>query len=238
MQNKYVGDIGDFGKYGLLRFLFLKSPLILGINWCLVTDETDSNDGKYISYLCAEKGNEYIVYDSWLYQELHKIVKCKKRKVSEIKKHKILGSKTIFFESILDVRNRIFWHNKGLETLIKCDVIYFDPDNGLQIPSCKIGIKQSKKYICYDEIASYYNRGQSVIMYNHRDRKPINMYLERFIRIKDYVNIDDMFYLRFHRYSVRDYLFLIHEKHKNEINEKIALFLKSEWGKIFDYSQL
>ena len=26
MQNKYVGDIGDFGKYGLLRASFLVRP--------------------------------------------------------------------------------------------------------------------------------------------------------------------------------------------------------------------
>ena len=39
MQNKYVGDIGDFGKYVLLRRLacpeFTESPLSLGVIWYL-----------------------------------------------------------------------------------------------------------------------------------------------------------------------------------------------------------
>ena len=39
MQNKYVGDVGDFGKYGLLRRLacpeFTESPLSLGVIWYL-----------------------------------------------------------------------------------------------------------------------------------------------------------------------------------------------------------
>jgi hypothetical protein len=34
MQNRYVGDIGDFGKFGLLRFIE-DTGLRIGINWYL-----------------------------------------------------------------------------------------------------------------------------------------------------------------------------------------------------------
>ena len=42
MQNRYVGDIGDFGKYGLLRAHFGRKyqiPLRLGVVWYLFPDE-------------------------------------------------------------------------------------------------------------------------------------------------------------------------------------------------------
>ena len=38
MQNQYTGDIGDFGKLGLLRVL-QESGLTIGVNWYLVPDE-------------------------------------------------------------------------------------------------------------------------------------------------------------------------------------------------------
>ena len=34
MQNRYTGDIGDFGKLGLLRVL-QESGLTIGVNWYL-----------------------------------------------------------------------------------------------------------------------------------------------------------------------------------------------------------
>ena len=44
MQNRYVGDIGDFGKLGLLRALSSKG-LSIGVNWYLTTDESHNGDG-------------------------------------------------------------------------------------------------------------------------------------------------------------------------------------------------
>ena len=38
MKNQYVGDIGDYGKYGLLRFLS-NHGIIIGINWYLTEDD-------------------------------------------------------------------------------------------------------------------------------------------------------------------------------------------------------
>lgn len=53
MKNQYVGDIGDYGKYGLLKYLALRD-IIIGVNWYL-TENDDSNDGKHIAYLKNEK---------------------------------------------------------------------------------------------------------------------------------------------------------------------------------------
>ncbi len=51
MQNNYVGDIGDFGKYGLLNHIFNNNQLKIGINWYLVPDENENKDGKITQYL-------------------------------------------------------------------------------------------------------------------------------------------------------------------------------------------
>ena len=43
MKNQYFGDIGDYGKYGLLRFLGERG-LSIAVNWYLTPDDV-SNDG-------------------------------------------------------------------------------------------------------------------------------------------------------------------------------------------------
>ena len=48
MQNRYVGDVGDFGKYALLRRIG-KAGLSLGVNWYLTPDESHNSNGKYTS---------------------------------------------------------------------------------------------------------------------------------------------------------------------------------------------
>ena len=49
MKNQYVGDIGDFGKYSMLR-AFIDAGIKVGVNWYL-TEDDGSNDGKFTDYL-------------------------------------------------------------------------------------------------------------------------------------------------------------------------------------------
>ena len=90
MQNQYVGDIGDFGKYGLLRHLTgmrgdaaPEDALRLGVVWYLFPDEApkdpnkpDNRDGSLTGYLCDRRDNheKFRNCDTDLYDALHKIV--------------------------------------------------------------------------------------------------------------------------------------------------------------------
>ena len=65
MKNQYVGDIGDYGKYGLLRFL-AGHGIKIGINWYL-TENDRSADGKFTDYL---KRPEERIYDPVLFDVL------------------------------------------------------------------------------------------------------------------------------------------------------------------------
>ena len=71
VQNKYVGDIGDFCKLGLLRWLSGMHPetsstkFSLGVGWYAVPDDFDppaNRDGRHISYLGLghDKGDNII----------------------------------------------------------------------------------------------------------------------------------------------------------------------------------
>jgi len=78
MQNRYVGDIGDFGKYHLLKILSQGNGLdnggnlVLGVVWYLVPNENHNGDGKHIRYL-QKSGSNSIRFSKtfgyWDYQQ-------------------------------------------------------------------------------------------------------------------------------------------------------------------------
>ena len=187
MQNRYTGDIGYFGKYGLLRALC--SPvgegqkLQLGVVWYLVPDESHNSDGKLIQYLdpTAKKDRFLRRCDPELYDTLADIVQNNERRVSSIHKSSILPPNTVFYNELLTFdgmptnnpashRKRIAYRNGWVQGAIsateKCDIIFFDPDNGLEVGT-KRHAKRGPKYTFYDEIEPYWQRDQSLVIYQH-----------------------------------------------------------------------
>jgi hypothetical protein len=75
VQDRYTSDVGDFGKYGLLRALcgMHDDPsLRLGVVWYLVP-ESHNDDGKHTRYLQVDKGG--LGYcDRELYDGLRRLV--------------------------------------------------------------------------------------------------------------------------------------------------------------------
>lgn len=77
MQDRYVADVGDFGKYGLLRCLAgitcetKKDKLKLGVIWYLTPSCLGNpNDGKHLYYLDNQTKfkdcDEPLFCESWL----------------------------------------------------------------------------------------------------------------------------------------------------------------------------
>ena len=161
---------------------------------------------------------------------LEKIGLSKKRSVARLERAKLFKN-ALFWNKNLETKNRNEWHLKALKKLENQDVIFLDPDNGLEVKSTKPCSKNGNKYTTYKEAADYYSHGATVIIYNHRDRKPEREYIKRFYRFKDIEETKNtkMFYLRASRYSVRDYLFLVQERHFSDLEMAINNFLATEW---------
>lgn len=241
MQNRYVADVGDFGKYGLLRYL-TKANLLLGINWYLVTDESGNNDGKHVLYLENEK---YRKCDEELYYILKNINDKSKRNVDSIQQSTIFPDNTLFYKEILDYKKetnwikrnelRKNWHERALKYLSGSDIIFLDPDNGLQVKSKSLTSEKGNKYIGYNELEDYFNLGKSIIFYNHRERKPEEEYLNKFRQLKECSTFktSQIIGLKFKRGTIRDYIFILQPKHVNAIKFCCNSLLNSNWNEHF-----
>jgi hypothetical protein len=170
MKNQYVADINDYRKYGLLRALIRQGvdnlSLRLGVCWMRTPDDS-STHGNLRRYL--ENADQWCRYDKGLFHKLKTLTHGHRpRTIDEISRLGILPGARFVTDDFPDSREeREAVVQRTLEALAECDLVFFDPDNGLEIPSKPLGRKRSSKYLYYHEAARAYCAGHSLLVYQH-----------------------------------------------------------------------
>jgi hypothetical protein len=98
MQNRYVGDIGDFVKLSILRAL--SSGYRLGVAWWLYPDESHDLDTRHIGYL--QQPDLWWHLDPRLFDVLEQIIKSGQRNVRPLETANILPG-AIFASEMIPV---------------------------------------------------------------------------------------------------------------------------------------
>ena len=238
MQNRYAGDIGDYGKLGLLRAL-QASGLSIGVNWYLVPDEKHNSDGRYVRYLNDPHMRRC---DEPLWLELKHIVDSEQRSVSALENEQVLKAR--FFSQMLDLSGkpkterqmlRDKWYRDALCSLSGLDLVFVDPDNGLLVPSAA-GTMRENKYVKPVEIEKYYFQGSSVVYYQHKARKPDSFYIRQHQLLMERIGDTEAsgFCVKFKKTSQRFFFFLAHPSHKAVISGVLRGMLSGAWIDCFE----
>jgi len=210
MQNKYFGDKHDFYKYLLLNHI--SKYYSLGIHWCLVPDEPKKNDGKKtLSKVEMEKNNT-----------LYTILNNSKKDIKNIE---------IYFRKNVKYFNEKHEHfyleniyiKKSIEILKTQEVVFFDPDNGIEVLSTNN--KNKFKYVSYGLLANYWKMEKTLIIYQHKDRNKESTnekidYLCKSINCNKIKNIEIV-----KKGNVK-YIFIINKKHY-DLRDIIADFINN-----------
>lgn len=227
MQDAYVGDIGDYGKYGLLRSVS-KTSLRLAINWYRVDPigASKQNDGKFVKYLTQPE--LYWKYDPELFDELVRIVLVERQRKIERVEMIDLGVDAFFSEKIS--QRRELWHSRGLSKTENADIVFLDPDNGLATKKMMENSSYSEKHVSWSELKDYYDRGQSVILYQHRPQMTKGKaVIDAMIEFdQSYLAADHRFGIEFTPWQNRYYFFFCHKEHANEI-KKVVTYMSLNW---------
>jgi hypothetical protein len=236
MQNRYVGDVGDFGKYGLLRAL-LGAGKRLGIVWYLVPDEDQTNDGWHIDYLNKP---EFEACDPPLFAALNKIVNWGRRHTRAVEQSGIFPPETVYYSQPLSFdgrtnrqQQREDWLRRAMQAVAGCDIIFCDPDNGLQVPSVNKQNPKVAKYIFYDEARQFLSAADTLVIYHHLSRQGTHLaqVQQRAAVLKKIVGpARQILTLRFRAYSPRAYFILTNQQ---AIIERIKTFAQSSWKQHF-----
>lgn len=230
MQDKYVGDIGDFGKYGLLRALFGKPEepgsgcgLSLAVAWYLNEDKKPG--GQKTDYPALRE------CDPFLYDSLQSLIKNNKRKVSAVENSNILPCDTRFnHRELICSSMRTKWFKGALNATEGADVVFVIPDNGIASPRTPLG---SSKHVLPYELDCFFKRGQSLVIYHHLAYLEAGPQIEgtsRRLR-EDLDLLHHPWALRCHRGSSRVYFIVPRDEHRTELGNRLKIFEDSPWVK-------
>jgi hypothetical protein len=232
MQNPYTGDVGDYGKYILLDAL-AGSDLRLAVVWYLNPYLEDSTDGKFTNYLSEAEEKCYRPASPGIYDALRKIVRNGDRHVSFVRKEGILPAGTIFYEAPLDYmkvslvgdrkRAREAWLSGALNETREAELVFFDPDNGLEVKSHVPHSKLGAKYIFENEIRAFWERNQSILVYQHLNRSGSvdEQARKGLARLRVLADGNECWAISFHSYSVRLYFVVPIKNHASELRGRI-----------------
>ena len=169
MKNQYFGDVNDYLKYGLLRILSGWGRREIAVCWMLTPDDGRS-DGQFIGYL--EQPERWRRYDPALFDALRRNVNERSQRGIRLAETGDVLPATRFFGRIVpedsDARRRYFvdfWH-----TAAGCELVFFDPDNGMEVRSTPYGRRNSVKYLYWRELQEAIRRGHTALVYQHFPR--------------------------------------------------------------------
>ena len=178
MKNQYFADINDYLKYGLLR-CFSQPGFRVGVCWMLTANDQRS-DGRKIRYLTEPK--KWRRYDPALFDCLADAVKRNTRTVRHIEHSGLLDTASFIHSRVPDNKlRRRHWLNESLKKLNGTDLIFFDPDNGIEVKSKPYGSSGSCKFIFWAEIQIAWAQGKALLIFQHFCREKRDHFINRLV---------------------------------------------------------
>ncbi len=173
MQHRYVGDIGDFVKLAILRAVYPAGNL--GVAWWLFPDECHNGDGRHTTYL--QQPERWRALDPVLFDTLGQVVAEGERNVHALQDARLLTGAQ-FADEVLPVggspadrrNSRVAWFERVQAKLAASEVVFVDPDNGLETAGFSPGTAVAGKSISVAELLALAAGGRAVIAYHHQTR--------------------------------------------------------------------
>jgi hypothetical protein len=171
MQNRYVGDISDYVKLSILRAL---SPgYRLGVAWWLYPDESHDEDARHIGYL--QRSDLWWHFDPQLFDTLEQIVKSGQRNVRALETANILSG-AIFASEMIPVAGLITdrpnlrrqWYETVQRALERADLVFVDPDSGIEPVVHSDNSSRAGKRILLSELWALARPGRCLIVRHYQ----------------------------------------------------------------------
>lgn len=162
MQDRYAGDVGDFGKFALLRAVSRGRQL--GVCWyrCSGAGE-NNNDGRHVDYL--RRPERFRGLDPVAFDAMARVV-AGERSLAALEAAELLPGARYHRDEVPRSRAlRQAWFTSVLSAMDGCDLVFADMDNGFEWSAL------SPKCIGREEVRALRRRGRSLLLYHHQTRR-------------------------------------------------------------------
>jgi len=184
VRHNFVNDIGDYAKYALLRAICASSttPMRLGVIWYLTDHAEQNGDGRKRAHLSHEGWEDL---DPELLAAMRRIENTRQDygelNVSLIEASGVLPSGTAYFSEPIPrvhgnaqqrMAQRAGWFARARDAVASTDLVFLDPDNGLEVRSVPLTSPLASKYATIAEIVALLDDRTGVVLYQHGNRAP------------------------------------------------------------------
>ena len=107
-------------------------------------------------------------------------------------------------------------------------LIFFDPDNGLEIKSKSLGQKDSSKYLYWSEVVKSFEMGHSILMYQHFIRENRDDFIASILQ-EIHIKTGSKCIISFRTSNV--VFFLVSQEKQNEYFLNKAQIVLKSWDK-------
>jgi hypothetical protein len=188
--------------------------------------------------------------DPELYHALLRMLQDGERSVRAVRERGVLAEGTVFHEEYLSfagmpvigraatgrrVERRKAWAWDALAATWGCDVVFADPDNGLE-PRARAPRHRltGPTYACFDELAPFLDRGQSLVVYHHLHRNLAHeeQVRDRLSQVEE--RLGPTFALHYRPGTVRAFFVVPADAHREVLHERAARLVRHRcWARHF-----
>lgn len=225
MKNQYFGDVKDYLTYGLLRTLVRVSDLRIGVAWMLTPDEPDG-EGELRVYLSQPE--RWQPHDSELFNLLKQVPE-RGRAVEFARRLGLIPAACYFQERVPERQEaRRAYFQRLFTALSDCDLLFFDPDNGLETKTTLNGDHRSVQHLYWDEATqAFHQHGFSLLIFQHFPRRSREEYLEE--RAQQFARRLDVARVEWFQ-TAQVVFFLVARPEHAAALEKAPAAVQAQWG--------
>jgi hypothetical protein len=252
MQDRYAGDVGDFFKLGLLRWLTVPSPFVqplrLGVIWFRVADESVDVDASQVAYLDRSSaiGQDLRPLDPHLYDRLGGLVASGDRSIRALVSSGVLPNDTVTYNEELtfadlspnDAAGRVVrrerWFHAAMVAVDPCSLVFIDPDHGLRddgraVPSPR---DEAEKHAYLSEVRQLLERGQSVVASHQVEPSDsaTGQAMDSMGDIHDALGVEPLAVVRASRGTTRLFVVIPADHHRSALEASLGALQLSSWG--------
>lgn len=224
MQDRYAGDVGDFGKFAVLRAV--AAHRTLGVCWYKSSGAGEqNNDGRHVDYL--NQPARYRALDPAAFDAMARVVRGT-RSLRALEQCDLLPGATYHGEEVpRRLADRRAWFERLTAHVDHCDLVFTDADNGLEWSTL------TPKCVARDEVRALRRRGRALLLYHHQTRRAGGASADfgHFARWLFEVGARSVEAVRLRPYSSRFYLLVDGDAHLSRALRNFA----ATWGDHAEY---